>query len=315
MVTNVKVRAPSSTANLGPGFDVFGLALDAFYDEITLSKTNKSITTNRPWHGVRILTTDDVPKDPQQNTAGLVVKAMKQKFKIKSGIEIRIKKGVPAGFGVGSSAASATAAALAFNKLFNLKLDSNTLIKCAGIGEKASAGTIHYDNVAASLLGGFVIVKIKPFEVVRLEPPKDLVLCIAIPQLKVPKKKTKISRAVIPKTVKLSDLTVNLSNAANIVSGFLIKDTELIGRSIQDVIVEPARKHLIPGFSKVKNNALNAGALGVTISGAGPSVIAFCKKSQNLKKIGKSMEKGFRSAKVGCDIIICKPSAGPKIRA
>ena len=315
MVTNVKVRAPSSTANLGPGFDVFGLALDAFYDEITLSKTNKSITTNRPWHGVRILTTDDVPKDPQQNTAGLVVKAMKQKFKIKSGIEIRIKKGVPAGFGMGSSAASATAAALAFNKLFNLKLDSNTLIKCAGIGEKASAGTIHYDNVAASLLGGFVVVKTKPFEVVRLEPPKDLVLCIAIPQLKVPKKKTKISRAVIPKTVKLSDLTVNLSNAANIVSGFLIKDTELIGRSIQDVIVEPARKHLIPGFSKVKNNALNAGALGVTISGAGPSVIAFCKKSQNLKKIGKSMEKGFSSAKVDCDIIICKPSAGPKIRA
>ena len=315
MVTNVKVRAPSSTANLGPGFDVFGLALDAFYDEITLSKTNKSITTNRPWHGVRILTTDDVPKDPQQNTAGLVVKAMKQKFKIKSGIEIRIKKGVPAGFGMGSSAASATAAALAFNKLFNLKLDSNTLIKCAGIGEKASAGTIHYDNVAASLLGGFVVVKTKPFEVVRLDPPKDLVLCIAIPQLKVPKKKTNISRAVIPKTVKLSDLTINLSNAANIVSGFLIKDTELIGRSIQDVIVEPARKHLIPGFSKVKNNALNAGALGVTISGAGPSVIAFCKKSQNLKKIGKSMEKGFRSAKVGCDIIICKPSAGPKIRA
>jgi len=314
MVTNVKVRAPSSTANLGPGFDVFGLALDAFYDEITLSKTNKSITTNRPWHGVRILTTDDVPKDPQQNTAGLVVKAMKQKFKIKSGIEIRIKKGVPAGFGMGSSAASAAAAALAFNKLFNLKLDSNTLIKCAGIGEKASAGTIHYDNVAASLLGGFVIVKTKPFEVVRLEPPKDLVLCLAIPQIKVPKKKTKISRSVIPKTVKLSDLTMNLSNAANIVSGFLIKDTELIGRSVQDVIVEPARKHLIPGFSKVKNNALNAGALGVTISGAGPSVIAFCKKTQNLKKIGKSMEKGFSSANVGCDIIICKPSIGPKIR-
>jgi len=314
MITNVKVRAPSSTANLGPGFDVFGLALDAFHDEITLSKTSKSIATNRPWHGVRILTTDNVPKDPQQNTAGLVVKAMKQKFKIKSGIEIRIKKGVPAGFGMGSSAASAAAAALAFNKLFNLKLDSNTLIKCAGIGEKASAGTIHYDNVAASLLGGFVVVKTKPFEVVRLEPPKDLVLCIAIPQLKAPKKKTKISRAVIPKTVKLSDLTVNLSNAANIVSGFLIKDTELIGRSIQDVIVEPARKHLIPGFSKVKNNALNAGALGVTISGAGPSVIAFCKKSQNLKKIGKSMEKGFDSVKVDSHIIICKPSTGPKIR-
>jgi len=307
MVTNVKVRAPSSTANLGPGFDVFGLALDAFHDEITLTK--------KPWQGIRILTEDDIPNDPQQNTAGLVIKSMRQKFKIKSGIEIRIKKGVPAGFGMGSSAASAAAAALACNKLFNLKLDSNTLIKCAGIGEKASAGTIHYDNVAASLLGGFVVVKTKPFEVIRLEPPKDLVLCLAIPKLKATKKKTKVARAVIPKTVKLADLTENLSNAANIVSGFLLKDSDLIGRSIQDVIVEPARKHLIPGFSKVKNNALDAGALGVTISGAGPSVIAFCKKSQNLKNIGKSMEKGFSSVKVDCDIIICKPSAGPKIRA
>ena len=92
MITSVKVRAPSSTANLGPGFDVFGLALDAFYDEITLSKTSKSISTNRPWHGVRILTTDDVPKDPQQNTAGLVIKSMKQKFKIKSGIRLKLRK-------------------------------------------------------------------------------------------------------------------------------------------------------------------------------------------------------------------------------
>ena len=159
-----------------------------------------------------------------------------------------------------------------------------------------------------------MVVKTKPFDVIRLEPPKDLVLCVAIPKLKVPKKKTKVSRAVIPKTVKLSDLTENLSNAANIVSGFLLKDSDLIGRSIQDVIVEPARKHLIPGFSKVKNNALNAGALGVTISGAGPSVIAFCKKSQNVKKVAKSMEKGFSSAKIDCETIICKPSIGPKIR-
>ena len=313
MVTSVRVQAPSSTANLGPGFDVFGLALDAFHDEIKLTKTNKS-TTNKPWHGIRILTTDDVPKTPQQNTAGLVIKSMKQKFKIKSGIEIRIKKGVPAGFGMGSSAASAAAAALACNRLFNLKLDNKTLVKYAGIGEKASAGTIHYDNVAASLLGGFVVVKMKPFDVIRLEPPKDLVLCVAIPKLKVPKKKTQVSRAVIPKTVKLSDLTENLSNAVNIVSGFLLKDSDLIGRSIQDVIVEPARKHLIPGFAKVKSNALSAGALGVTISGAGPSVIAFCKKSQNVKKIAKSMEKGFSSAKIDCDTIICKPSMGPKIK-
>jgi len=116
MITNVKVRAPSSTANLGPGFDVFGLALDAIHDDIILGKPNKSATTNRPRHGVRILTTDDVPKDPQQNTAGLVIKSQKRKFKIKSGNENKNKKVVPAGFGKGSSAASAVAAALEFNK-------------------------------------------------------------------------------------------------------------------------------------------------------------------------------------------------------
>ncbi len=301
----VKVSAPSSTANLGPGFDVFGLALDAFFDQITLTKKNS---------GVSIITSDDIPINVNQNTAGIVVKAMQKKFKIKSGVELKIKKGVPAGFGMGSSAASAAAAALAFNKLFNLKLDNKTLVKFAGMGEKGSAGTIHYDNVAASLLGGFVVVKTKPFDVIKLDPPKDLVLCVAIPKIKVPAKKTKMSRSVIPKTVKLSDLTTNLSNAAAIVSGFLLKDTDLIGRSIQDVIVEPARKQLIPGFSKVKSNALKAGALGVTISGAGPSIISFSKKSDNLKKIGKSMKDGFRSVKIDCDIIICKPSSGPKIK-
>ena len=305
MIKSVKVSAPSSTANLGPGFDVFGLALDAFFDQITLTKKNKGLT---------IVTADNIPLNVNQNTAGIVVKAMQKKFKIKSGLELKIKKGVPAGFGMGSSAASAAGAALAFNKLFNLKLDNNTLVKFAGIGEKGSAGTIHYDNVAASLLGGFVVVKTKPFDVIRLDAPKDLILCLAIPKIKVPAKKTKISRSVIPKTVKISDLAVNLSNAAGIVSGFLIKDTNLIGRSVQDVIVEPARKHLIPGFTKVKSNALKAGALGVTISGAGPSIIAFTKKSDNLKKIAKSMKDGFRSAKIECDIVICKVSNGPKIR-
>ena len=305
MVKSVKVSAPSSTANLGPGFDVFGLALDAFFDQITLTKKSTGLT---------IVTSDNIPLNVNQNTAGIVIKAMQKKFKIKSGLELKIKKGVPAGFGMGSSAASAAAAALAFNKLFNLKLDNNTLVKFAGMGEKGSAGTIHYDNVAASLLGGFVVVKTKPFDVIRLEPPKDLILCVAIPKIKVPAKKTKAARSVIPKTVKLSALTANLSNAAGIVSGFLIKDTELIGRSIQDVIVEPARKKLIPGFTKVKTNALNAGALGVTISGAGPSIIAFSKKTQNSKKIAKSMKSGFHSVKVDCDIVICKPSNGPKIR-
>ena len=302
MVNSITVKAPSSTANLGPGFDVFGLALNAFFDEIKLTKTKQK--------GIRIKTSDGVPTNPQKNTAGIVVKKMSEKFKIKDGIEIFIKKGVPAGYGMGSSAASAAAATVAFDKLFNLKLDANTLVHFAGMGEKASAGSIHYDNVAASVLGGFVIVRNNPLDVIRIEPPNDLALCVAIPTLKVPAKKTKVSRSVIPKRIKISDSIENLSNASAIVAGFLKKDSSLIGNSIKDVIVEPARQHMIPGFSKVKANALKAGALGVTISGAGPSVIAFAKKSSDLKKIGKNMEKGFKSANTKCQIVICRPSKG-----
>ena len=301
MVSKITVRAPSSTANLGPGFDVFGLAVDAFYDTITLTIIKK---------GINIITEDDIPTNPENNTAGLVIKNMKKKFKIKKGIEIKIKKGIPAGSGMGSSAGSAAASAVAFDKLFNLKLDANSLVEFAGYGEKASAGSVHYDNVAASVLGGFVIVKTDPLDVIRIEPPKNLRMCIAIPKLNVPKKKTKVSRSVIPKKIKFSDNILNISNASTIVAGFMKKDPELIGNSIKDVIVEPARQHMIPGFAKVKQNALKAGALGVTISGAGPSIIAFAEKSIDLEKICLAMSKGFTLSNVECQTIICKPSKG-----
>ena len=301
MVSKVTVRAPSSTANLGPGFDTFGLAIDAFYDEITLTKTKKGIT---------IITDDNIPTNPEKNTAGLVVKNMKQKLKIKSGIEIQIKKGIPAGFGMGSSAGSAAATAVAFGKLFKIKLNSNQLVEFAGFGEKASAGTIHYDNVAASVLGEFVIVKTNPLNVIKIESPTNLRMCVAVPKIEVPKKKTKVSRGVIPKKVKLTDAVLNLSNASAIVAGFMKKDPELIGNSIQDVIVEPARQHMIPGYKQVKQNALKAGAYGVTISGAGPSVIAFSKNSFDLKKISTAMAKGFKTANIECQTIVCKPSKG-----
>ena len=298
---SITVKAPSSTANLGPGFDVFGLAVDAFFDEITLTKKKS---------GISIITEDDIPTNPDSNTAGLVVKNMIKKFKIKDGIEIKIKKGVPAGFGMGSSAASAAATVVAFDKMYGLKLDENTLVEFAGYGEKASAGSIHYDNVAASVLGGFVIVRTNPLNVIKVEPPMNLRMCIAVPKLVVPKKKTKVSRGVLPKKVRLIDSVANLSNAAAIVAGFMKKDPKMIGDSIKDVIVEPARQHMIPGFAKVKENALKAGALGVTISGAGPSVIAFSESSADLKKISLAMSKGFASANIKCQTVICKPSKG-----
>ena len=322
MVKSVTVRAPCSTANLGPGFDVFGLALDAFYDEVTVTKKGKGIT---------IVSSDDIPLDPKKNTAGLVAKAMLEDIvkegysKYKGGVEIKIKKGVPAGYGMGSSAASAAACAIAMNELFDVIYEDESLTYFAGMGERASAGTVHYDNVAASLFGGFVIVhpqantKGKYVNVTDCKVPQDIQLIVAIPKIKIPKQKTKASRGVIPKNVKFSDASINLANAAWIAANFAMGDATGALSYLEDLIVEPARKKMIPGYDKVKKNAMKAGANSCTISGAGPSVIAFLEhwdiagKELMVKQTGEAMKKGFKSAKVDCDIIFCKPSKGPKV--
>lgn len=304
MAKSVTVKAPCSTANLGPGFDVFGLALDAYYDKVRLKKDGR---------GIRIQSSDQIPMELEKNSAGLVVREMARKFKVKTGLLLEITKGVPTGFGMGSSAASAAAAAVAFDALFKLGLDGNSLVKYAGLGEVASAGSVHYDNVAASVLGGFVIVRTDPLDVTKARPPKDLVLCVAIPKIPVPQKKTEASRKVLPKHVKLPDHVRNLSNASVLAAGFMKGDVSMIGNSINDIIVEPARKHLIPGFDNVKKFALKAGAMGVTISGAGPSVIAFASRSSNARKISESMRRGFASAGVDCTTVVCRPSKGASV--
>ena len=166
---------------------------------------------------------------------------MKKELKIKEGIEIKIKKGIPAGFGMGSSAGSAAASAVAFNKLFKLKLNPNSLVKFAGFGEKASAGSIHYDNVAASVLGGFVIVKTDPLDVITIDPPMNLRMCIAVPKMDVPKKKTKVSRGVIPKKVKLTDAVLNISQSISNLEGFDEESRKSFLSDIRDIAVADGR--------------------------------------------------------------------------
>ena len=322
MVKSVTVRAPCSTANLGPGFDVFGMALDAFYDEVTVTKKPKSF-------GIKIVSSDDIPLDPKKNTAGIVAINMKKHWKISDGLEIKIKKKVPAGYGMGSSAASAAACAIAINEL-SVKRGHHHLLTLAASGEKASAGTVHYDNVAASLFGGFVVVdglKLgiiekyrsddylvgKHLDFWRFEPPKQVSCVIAVPKIKVPKQKTKASRGLLPKNVKFSDAIKNMASATCMVASMSNGGDDSFLNYITDQIVEPARKKMIPGFDKVKENALKAGAVACTISGAGPSMIAFASDGVNKKKVGEAMKKGFKSAKTDCDIVICKPSKGPKI--
>ena len=304
--------APCSTANLGPGYDVFGLALDALEDKVKVSRTY-------PGGGrITIKNSDQaIPSMPESNSAGLVVKKMMQDFEISDSTEIEITKGVPSGYGVGSSAASATAAAMAFNALYDLKIDRNRLIEYAAEGEVASAGTKHYDNVSASLLGGFVICRIASdrLQFTRLEPPKDLVLVVAVPCLEVPKKKTEMARSVLPKVVPLKDVVHNISGAATIVAGFALKDVETITRGIDDAIIESARKHLIPGYDSVKQNAISAGALAVTISGAGPSMIAFLKTNKNAKMVAAAMAKGFKETGVESRTFVCRASKGARLLA
>jgi homoserine kinase len=299
--------APCSTANLGPGYDVFGLALDALKDRVRIARVAGSGKIT-----IRI-NDQTIPTVAEFNSAGLVVKTMMRDFHIKDDVDIYVTKGVPAGYGLGSSAASAAAAATAFNALYNLEIEKNRLVGYAAEGEIASAGIRHYDNVSASLLGGFVISGGNG-QFIRIEPPKNLVLVVAVPiSMQVPEKKTEVARSVLPKEVPLKSVVHNVSGAATIAAGFALRDVEMIARGIDDIIVEPARKHLIPGYDTVKQKATSAGALAVTISGAGPSMIAFMKTRKNTNKVAAAMAEGFGEAGAKTRTFACRSSSGARL--
>jgi homoserine kinase len=241
---------------------------------------------------------------------------MMQDFGIADNLEVAVKKGVPAGYGMGSSAASAAAAAVAMAGLYRLKISKERLVEYAAEGEVASAGARHYDNVSASVLGGFIISSVGEESVpkfIRIEPPKDLFMVVAVPSIPVPERKTEVARSVLPAEVPLKSAVHNVSGASTIVAGFALGDVEMIARGINDVIVEPARKHLIPGYDSVKNNALDAGALAVTISGAGPSMVAFLKGNKNANKVARAMAAGFLEAGAKSRTFACRPSKGAHV--
>lgn len=328
---SVTAAAPSSTANLGPGFDIFGLAVDAFYDYVTI----KRFVTQNPNHGnissqrfartngssaqIRIEVIgqyhESIPVEVSRNSAGLAIQKILKDFEVEDSFSVTMKKNVPPGFGMGSSGASAAAAVVAIDTLLNLRIPKPDLVRFAAEGERASAGSIHYDNVAASILGGFVLVR--PFlstpEFIHITPPRNLHLVFAIPNLKVPEKKTELARKALPEKVLLRDVVHNLSNVSTVVAGFFSKDVNMIARGVEDVIVEPARKHLIPCFDNVRANALTAGALAVTISGAGPSLVAIASEVDKLEIIANSMKTGFGRCDLTCTTVMCSPSQGARI--
>jgi homoserine kinase len=304
--------APSSTANLGPGYDVFGLGLEPLGDKVRIARASgpsKRITIKNVGEGSKT-----IPCEAEQHSAGRVIKRMAAEFDIEDALHVTVTKGVIPGSGMGSSAASAAAAAVAFNKLYGLRLKKEDLVEYAAEGEIASAGTKHYDNVSASVLGGFVVVRTSPtLQFIRIAPPQDLVLVVGVPLNEVPKRKTEFARSVLPQHVPLASVVHNVAHASTIVAGFVTKDVHTIAEGISDIIVEPVRKELIPGYSLVRSKALEAGALAVTISGAGPAMISFLKTKRNGRRVSKAMVQGFREAGVESRVFVCRPSRGARV--
>ena len=301
---SIKVRAPCSSANLGSGFDSFGLALEVFHDTLTLDLIDKDIIIE-----VTGIEARNIPKRPEKNTAGLVAKKLLQNKEV--GVKIHLHKGIPLRMGLGSSGASAAACAFGLNHLLNLGLSKNDMIRWAALGEVAAAGTSHADNVAASVLGGFTIVRREGDRpvAVRLDPPPNLEVALALPKIETPKNKTAAARSVLPSSISFRDAISNIQNAASLVAGFHLGNVELIGHGMTDMLVEPFRKKIIPGYDSVKKAALDAGAVGVAISGAGPGVIAIVDSNRTLTRdVAKAMGEAFQDEGIESETCCSKPS-------
>lgn len=265
----IKVKAPCTSANLGVGFDVFGLCLKEPYDVIEVEAVDdKEI----------IIEVDDknIPTEPDKNVAGIVAKKMINDFNIDKGIKIKIKKGVKAGSGLGSSAASSAGTAYAINELFKLNLDKLKLVDYASYGELASSGAKHADNVAPAIFGDFTMVtNYNPLEILHIPIDFKLDILISIPNISI---NTKEAREILPKSVDLKDLVNNVGKACGMVYALYNKDKSLFGKyMMSDKVIEPVRGKLIPNYFKVKEEVKDK-VYGITISGSGPSIIAFPKE-------------------------------------
>ncbi len=307
----VTLKAPATSANLGPGFDVFGLALEYPTDTVKLTLGSEP--------GVKIRVTGIQAKTIStvlhRNTAGIVANYMMREYGIKAGLTIHIEKGIWPSKGLGSSAASASAVAVGLNEVFSLNLSVERLVQLAAKGEVASAGSEHADNVSATICGNFVILRsYSPLRMVNLKAPVDMEICVAFPHLVTPPHKTAIARSVLPRTIPIEHLIRNVGSAAAMVSGFATENVDLIGESMQDVVVEPARASLIPGYLKVKENAFKAGACGVTISGAGPAMLAVVnRKKEDAARVVEAMKEGFRAAGFESTAFATRPGRGVTI--
>ena len=290
MTRSVSIKAPATVANLVCGFDVLGMCLEEPFDIMHVSLLDEKKITVRSADGYPL------PDDPAKNTAGAPLIEMIQELEQPTGFEVIIEKKIKPGSGIGSSAASAAGAVVAANYLLGNKFSKDDLVRFAMFGEKVASGVKHADNISPCIFGGITLIRsIFPLDIISIPAPR-LFVTIVHPQIEV---RTSDARQILRKEVLLKDAIRQWGNIGGLVAGFMKNDLSLIGRSLEDVIIEPVRSMLIPGFDEVKKGCALVGALGGGISGSGPSIFMLSRDEYTAKQVEQVMKEIY--LRIGLD--------------
>lgn len=298
MINEIKIFSPATIANVSCGFDVLGLALDTIGDEMKIRRTSEK--------GIKIskIIGQQLPMEPTKNVAGVAALALLKEIDFEVGFDIEIIKHIKPGSGIGSSAASAAGAVWAINKLLGTPFKNTDLVRFAMEGERLASGFAHADNVAPALFGGFTLIRsYEPLEIIQIHTPKELFITVIHPQIEL---KTSDAREILKTTVPLKDAIKQWGNVGGLITGLFTENYDLIGRSLEDVIVEPVRSILIPAFELVKKQSLKAGALGCGISGSGPSIFALSKGESRAIQVADAMKLVYNEIGIEYDIHVSK---------
>lgn len=278
----LKVSAPASIANLGPGFDVLAVAISDLKDVLEISYDPHGSDLDLEVQGI------DIPKE--ENIVYRIASIFQESCE--GSLYLKLFKGIPISKGLGSSGASSVAAVVGLSKTYGLDLSDEEIISIAGYGESIVAGEPHYDNVSASYLGGFVLIDHEMNRFIKLDIRKDIWFTILIPEISVPENKTLYARSLLPNNIDRRDVIKQMSNIAKLFIGIYKEDLKMMGEALsKDYIAEPYRSKMIPYYYDLKKIALENGALGFNISGAGPSVFALTKDSFYAERIGRILSK------------------------
>ena len=297
-MNEIKLFSPATVANVSCGFDVLGFCLDSIGDEMVIRKTEEK--------GVRITKIEGyyLPFEVEKNVAGVSALAMYKAANPDCGFEIEIYKHIKPGSGVGSSSASAVGSVYGMNVLLGNPYSKTELTAFAMKGEAVASQSEHADNIAPALFGGFTLVKsLDPLEILQIPTPSDLFAVVIHPQIEI---KTADARKILPETIALKNAINQWSNVGSLIHGLHTNDYDLISRSLEDVVVEPFRSQLIPGFETIKKAALGNGALGTGISGSGPSVFSLCKTEATAIKVEKAIRQTYKNQNIPFEIYVSK---------